>query len=130
MEFSGARHLAAASKDAARGRAARRPRWSRRSSAERADRTATAVVGPDEGHQARRSRRTSWPRSTPSFLTVEPAPSSCRFYRNLKLVKTYTVAVGAVGFETPAGLYHVQNKAIDPAWHVPDSDWAGDLPAR
>ena len=37
------------------------------------------------------------------------------------------MAVGAVGFDTPAGLYHIQNKAIDPAWHVPNSDWAGDL---
>ena len=31
-------------------------------------------------------------------------------------MKTYTVAVGAVGFDTPAGLYHIQNKAVDPAW--------------
>ena len=37
------------------------------------------------------------------------------------------MAVGAVGFDTPAGLYHIQNKAVDPAWHVPNSDWAGDL---
>ena len=26
------------------------------------------------------------------------------------------MAVGAVGFDTPAGLYHIQNKAVDPAW--------------
>jgi lipoprotein-anchoring transpeptidase ErfK/SrfK len=31
--------------------------------------------------------------------------------------------VGAVGLETPAGLYHIQNKAIDPAWTKPNSDW-------
>ena len=24
------------------------------------------------------------------------------------------------GLETPAGLYHVQNKAMNPAWHVPE----------
>ena len=50
-----------------------------------------------------------------------------RFYKHLELVKEYTVAVGAVGFDTPAGLYHIQNKAVDPAWSVPNSDWAGDL---
>ena len=27
----------------------------------------------------------------------------------------------------PAGLYHIQNKAVNPAWHVPNSAWAGDL---
>ena len=37
------------------------------------------------------------------------------------------MAVGALGFDTPAGLYHIQNKAVDPAWSVPNSDWAGDL---
>ena len=37
-------------------------------------------------------------------------------YKNLKLAKTYGIAVGQVGLETPAGLYHVQNKAVNPAW--------------
>ena len=50
-----------------------------------------------------------------------------RLYKQLTLVKEYTVAVGAVGFDTPAGLYHIQNKAVDPTWTVPDSDWAGEL---
>ena len=54
------------------------------------------------------------------------APSG-RLYRELQLQKEYTVAVGAVGFDTPAGLYNIQNKAVDPAWSVPNSDWAGDL---
>ena len=34
---------------------------------------------------------------------------------------------GQVGLETPAGLYHVQNKAVNPAWSVPNSAWAGRL---
>jgi lipoprotein-anchoring transpeptidase ErfK/SrfK len=37
------------------------------------------------------------------------------------------VAIGQVGFDTPAGLYHIQNKAVNPAWSVPNSGWAGDL---
>jgi lipoprotein-anchoring transpeptidase ErfK/SrfK len=44
-------------------------------------------------------------------------------FKHLKLLKTYNVAVGAVGLETPAGLYHIQNKAVDPAWTKPNSDW-------
>jgi lipoprotein-anchoring transpeptidase ErfK/SrfK len=63
----------------------------------------------------------------PALLIADRANFQLRFYKNLQLVKSYTVAVGAVGFDTPAGLYHIQNKAVDPAWTVPNSDWAGDL---
>lgn len=48
-------------------------------------------------------------------------------YKNLKVAKTYSIAVGQVGLETPAGLYHIQNKAVNPAWNVPNSAWAGSL---
>jgi lipoprotein-anchoring transpeptidase ErfK/SrfK len=63
----------------------------------------------------------------PVVLVADRYNFRLRLYRNLNLQKEYTVAVGAVGFDTPAGLYHIQNKAIDPAWSVPNSDWAGDL---
>ncbi len=63
----------------------------------------------------------------PTLLVADRVNFRLRFYRRLELVKEYTVAVGAVGFDTPAGLYHIQNKAVDPAWSVPNSDWAGDL---
>jgi lipoprotein-anchoring transpeptidase ErfK/SrfK len=48
-------------------------------------------------------------------------------YKKLKPAKTYSIAVGQVGLETPAGLYHIQNKAVNPAWSVPNSSWAGSL---
>jgi lipoprotein-anchoring transpeptidase ErfK/SrfK len=63
----------------------------------------------------------------PVVLIADRYNFKLRLYRNLELQKEYTVAVGAVGFDTPAGLYHIQNKAVDPAWSVPNSDWAGDL---
>jgi lipoprotein-anchoring transpeptidase ErfK/SrfK len=63
----------------------------------------------------------------PAFLVADRSNFQLRFYKNLELAKSYTVAVGAVGFDTPAGLYHIQNKAVDPAWTVPNSDWAGEL---
>ena len=59
----------------------------------------------------------------PYVITVNRPTFELRFWRNLKLVKTYTVAVGSVGYDTPSGLYHVQNKAVNPAWTMPDSDW-------
>lgn len=63
----------------------------------------------------------------PVVITVDRANFQLRLWKNLKLVETYGIAVGQVGLDTPAGLYHIQNKAVDPAWTVPNSDWAGDL---
>lgn len=63
----------------------------------------------------------------PSYLTLDRANFTLRLWRNLKLAKTYTVAVGQEGLETPEGLYEIQVKEENPTWHVPESDWAGDL---
>jgi lipoprotein-anchoring transpeptidase ErfK/SrfK len=63
----------------------------------------------------------------PAVIMVNRSSFQLTLYKNLKPVKTYGIAVGQVGLETPAGLYSVANKAVNPAWHVPNSDWAGDL---
>jgi lipoprotein-anchoring transpeptidase ErfK/SrfK len=63
----------------------------------------------------------------PAIIIVNRGAFSLTLYKNLKLAKTYRIAVGQIGLETPAGLYHIQNKAINPAWHVPNSAWAGSL---
>ena len=36
-------------------------------------------------------------------------------------------AIGAAGYDTPTGLYSIQSKEVNPTWHVPDSEWAGEL---
>jgi len=63
----------------------------------------------------------------PSYLTLERSTYTLRLWKNLKLAKTYTVAVGQVGLETPEGLYAIQVKQENPTWNVPNSDWAGSL---
>ncbi|HXS47016.1 MAG TPA: L,D-transpeptidase/peptidoglycan binding protein [Solirubrobacterales bacterium] len=63
----------------------------------------------------------------PTYITLDRASYTLRFWKNLKLVKSYTVAVGQEGLETPEGLYHIQDKQIEPTWHVPTSSWAGSL---
>jgi lipoprotein-anchoring transpeptidase ErfK/SrfK len=62
-----------------------------------------------------------------TVVTVDRASFTLRLFKRLKLVKSYPIAVGQVGLETPPGLYDIQNKAVDPAWSVPNSDWAGAL---
>lgn len=62
-----------------------------------------------------------------TVITIDRGAYTLRLFKRLELVQTYPIAVGQVGLETPAGLYNVQNKAVDPAWHVPNRDWAGDL---
>jgi lipoprotein-anchoring transpeptidase ErfK/SrfK len=63
----------------------------------------------------------------PSYLTLDRATFTLRLWEHLKLAKSYTVAVGQEGLETPEGLYAIQEKEENPAWHVPDSAWAGSL---
>lgn len=59
----------------------------------------------------------------PAILVVNRSAFQLTLYKNLEPVKTYGIAVGAIGLETPAGLYHIQNKAVNPAWTMPNSDW-------
>jgi lipoprotein-anchoring transpeptidase ErfK/SrfK len=63
----------------------------------------------------------------PSIIVVDRAGFTLRLYRNLELAKTYPIAVGRQGLETPAGLYDVQGMQVNPSWHVPNSAWAGKL---
>jgi lipoprotein-anchoring transpeptidase ErfK/SrfK len=63
----------------------------------------------------------------PSYLTLDRSSFTLRLWKHLKLAKTYTVAVGMEGLETPEGLYEIQEKEENPVWNVPESDWAGSL---
>lgn len=63
----------------------------------------------------------------PTYIVVDRGSFNVTLYRNLKEEVSYTVAIGAEGYDTPTGLYAIQSKQVDPVWNVPDSDWAGDL---
>jgi lipoprotein-anchoring transpeptidase ErfK/SrfK len=66
----------------------------------------------------------------PTMILVDRGAFRLTLYKHLDPVATYPIAVGQAGLETPAGLYSIQNKAVNPAWHVPTSDWAGDLAGK
>jgi lipoprotein-anchoring transpeptidase ErfK/SrfK len=63
----------------------------------------------------------------PTFITIDRANFTLRLWKNLKLAQSYPIAVGMQGLETPAGTYTIDDKQVNPSWHVPDSAWAGSL---
>jgi lipoprotein-anchoring transpeptidase ErfK/SrfK len=63
----------------------------------------------------------------PFFITISRGQKRLRLYRGLGLAKVYVIAVGQAGYDTPAGLHRIRSKAVNPAWHVPDRAWAGEL---
>ena len=65
-----------------------------------------------------------------TFIMVSRETFSLRLFKRLKLVKTYRIAVGRAGLETPAGFYTIDDKQVNPSWHVPLSSWAGSLAGR
>jgi lipoprotein-anchoring transpeptidase ErfK/SrfK len=64
-------------------------------------------------------------RQNRAVLTIDRANFRLRYFKNLKLRRTYGIAVGAPGYETPPGRFSIRNKAVDPAWSAPDEPWAG-----
>jgi hypothetical protein len=59
-----------------------------------------------------------------AYISVDRGSHTLRLFRALRLVRTYPVAVGAAGFETPAGLRHVLYKDKNPSWTAPNRPWA------
>jgi lipoprotein-anchoring transpeptidase ErfK/SrfK len=66
----------------------------------------------------------------PHYITIDRGNFKLRYYKNLKLKKTYGIAVGMQGLETPAGTYPIENKSVNPAWNVPNRSWAGPLAGK
>jgi hypothetical protein len=61
------------------------------------------------------------------FVTISRPRFELRHFERLRLRKVYRISVGRIGYETPAGLYHIQNMAVNPSWYVPNRPWAGEL---
>ena len=72
----------------------------------------------------------SLPQRYPTFIVVSRETFTLRLFKRLKLARTFHIAVGRAGLETPAGLYQIDDKQVNPSWHVPLSAWAGDLAGR
>lgn len=63
----------------------------------------------------------------PTVITVDREGFRLRLFKRLRISKRYGIAVGMAGLETPSGFYRIQDKQVNPAWHVPRRAWAGSL---
>ncbi len=63
----------------------------------------------------------------PAYIVVDRNTFRLRFYEHLKLAKTFEIAVGMEGLETPAGLHKIEWEQVNPPWYVPKKAWAGSL---
>ncbi|MDQ6914238.1 MAG: L,D-transpeptidase/peptidoglycan binding protein [Actinomycetota bacterium] len=62
-----------------------------------------------------------------TLIIIDRPSFKLRLYKHLKLDTTYSVAIGQAGYDTPAGIYHIEDKTVDPTWYVPHAAWAGSL---
>jgi L,D-transpeptidase catalytic domain/Putative peptidoglycan binding domain len=93
------------------------------------------LVHPSRRRVVRLSTRVVYPQVStadltkdyPAFITIDRASFTLRLFRDLRFYKAYRIAVGRQGLETPGGEYEINDKQINPSWHVPNSPWAGSL---
>lgn len=66
----------------------------------------------------------------PRVIIINRSDFTLTLFKNLKHFKSYGIAVGQAGLESPPGLHSVTDKTVDPTWYVPQAAWAGDLAGK
>lgn len=61
-------------------------------------------------------------------ILVRTGENKLYLYEEGRIVKSWPVATGAPGFATPAGLFRVEDKYVNPEWINPGSSWATGMP--
>jgi lipoprotein-anchoring transpeptidase ErfK/SrfK len=101
-------------------------------------RIAAHLVNPDRDRVVQIPIKVRKPRVTTAelrsrfsrFIGISRGRFELRLFVDLKLTKVYRISVGQIGYDTPGGLYHVRNKAVNPSWFVPNKPWAGKLAGK
>ncbi|HEX8105844.1 MAG TPA: L,D-transpeptidase family protein [Solirubrobacteraceae bacterium] len=60
-----------------------------------------------------------------TIITIDRTNFRLRLFKSYRVSKSYGVAVGAAGYDTPTGLYSITSKQVNPTWSAPDKPWAG-----
>jgi L,D-transpeptidase catalytic domain len=66
----------------------------------------------------------------PTVVTVDRGGFRLRLFKRLRYDRSYPIAVGAAGYDTPTGLFSVISKQVDPPWHAPNRPWAGSYAGK
>jgi len=66
-------------------------------------------------------------RLNPVVLTVDRGGFRLRVFKRLRYDRSYGIAVGAAGYDTPTGLFRITSKQVNPAWYAPNRPWAGSF---
>jgi lipoprotein-anchoring transpeptidase ErfK/SrfK len=69
-------------------------------------------------------------RKYPRVIIINRSDFTLTLYKNLRSFKSYGIAVGQAGLESPPGLHSVTDKTVDPTWYVPQAAWAGSLAGK
>jgi lipoprotein-anchoring transpeptidase ErfK/SrfK len=62
-----------------------------------------------------------------TVVTVDKRTLHLRLFKRLRHRKTYRIALGMAGYDTPAGRYRIQSKQVNPSWTAPNRPWAGSM---
>ena len=66
----------------------------------------------------------------PTVLTIDRGGFRLRLFKRLRYDRSYPIAVGAAGYDTPTGLFNIISRQVNPAWHAPNRPWAGSYAGR
>ncbi len=66
----------------------------------------------------------------PTVVTIDRGGFRLRLFKRLRYDRSYPIAVGAAGYDTPTGLFRIRTKQVNPAWHAPNRPWAGSYAGR
>jgi lipoprotein-anchoring transpeptidase ErfK/SrfK len=63
------------------------------------------------------------------MLVIHRGQYRLHFYRRksdqlrFRHVRSFPIAIGAIGYETPSGMFLIKRKALNPDWTAPYSEW-------
>ena len=69
-------------------------------------------------------------RRNATVLTIDRRGFRLRLFKRLRPYRSYGIAVGAAGYDTPTGLFRITSNQVNPAWHAPNRPWAGSYAGR
>jgi len=90
------------------------------------NREVRAKLNPDRPEVTTREVR----RQYRTVITIDRDHLVLRLFKRLRHNRTYDIAIGSAGFDTPAGLFSIQSKQVNPPWHAPNRPWAGEYAGR